>query len=541
MSERDGAMTFDVVIIGAGPSGLAAAIELGQRGVSCIVLERNDRVGYSPRAKTTHSRTREHLRRWGIAKNLLEASPFGADYPSDVVFATRLSGHVITRFENAFACAPERQDIYSEHAQWIPQYKLEAVLHAHLATLDSVTLRFNCRFDTATQDERGVRVVFTDEAGHSKTINARYLIGADGAGSNLRRLMGIEMRGERDLSTNTIVICRAPGLVDRVKLPRAIMYWLVNPDVPGNMAPMDVDDIWAFSTQRHITTEAEAKALINAVSGIEVDAEILRIDHWTAHALIADRYRDRNFFLIGDACHLHPPYGGFGMNMGIGDGIDLGWKMAALLQGWGGEVLLESYEIERRQVHELVIAEAATNQKTTSKNLVVASVEDEGPAGEAVRAEVNSRIVETKSREFRTLGVVLGARYATSPIVIADGSLPPPWDSAIYTPNAVPGSRAPHLWLEPGTAPGASLFDRFGPDYTLLVLNSAAEADAEKFVESAVRIGVPVTKFSVHRPEAQALYEKPLVLIRPDQHVAWRGDEFPSHEELLDSIAGRGR
>ncbi|MBN9080930.1 MAG: FAD-monooxygenase [Rhizobiales bacterium 62-17] len=539
MSERQDAATFDVVIIGAGPSGLAAAIELGRRGVSCLVLERNDRVGYSPRAKTTHSRTREHLRRWGIAKDLLEASPFGADYPSDVVFATRLSGHVITRFENAFACAPQRQDIYSEHAQWIPQYKLESVLQAYLATLESVTLRFNCRFETATQDERGVQVVFTDEAGRSETINARYLIGADGAGSGLRRLMGIEMRGEHDLSHNTVVICRAPGLMQQVKLPRAIMYWLVNPDVPGNMAPMDVDDIWAFSTQRRVETAAEARALINAASGMEVDAEILRIDHWTAHALIADRYRDRNFFLVGDACHLHPPYGGFGMNMGIGDGIDLGWKLAAVLQGWGGKALLESYEIERRQVHQLVIAEAATNQKTTSKNLVVAGVEDDGPTGEAVRAEVNNRIVETKSREFRTLGVVLGARYATSPIVVADGSSPPPWDQAVYTPNAVPGSRAPHLWLEPGTARGVSLFDRFGPDYTLLVLTSAAEAAAERFLASAARRGVPMIKLSLHRREAQALYEKPLVLIRPDQHVAWRGEDFPDHEGLLDSIAGR--
>ena len=166
-------------------------------------------------------------------------------------------------------------------------------------------------------------------------------------------------------------------------------------------------------------------------------------------------------------------------------------------------------------------------------------MEDDGPTGEAVRAEVNNRIVETKSREFRTLGVVLGARYATSPIVVADGSSPPPWDQAVYTPNAVPGSRAPHLWLEPGTARGVSLFDRFGPDYTLLVLTSAAEAAAERFLASAARRGVPMIKLSLHRREAQALYEKPLVLIRPDQHVAWRGEDFPDHEGLLDSIAGR--
>lgn len=169
----------------------------------------------------------------------------------------------------------------------------------------------------------------------------------------------------------------------------------------------------------------------------------------------------------------------------------------------------------------------------------MAEIEAEGAEGDAVRAEVARRTLETKTREFRTLGVVLGARYGASPVVVPDGSEPPPEDYSIYVPNAVPGSRAPHLWLCEGTGPGASLFDHFGPGYTLLVLDPAAEAHAAPLMAEAARSGVPLKVLPVHHPAVRDLYGAAFALIRPDQHVAWRGNRLPEPEALIDAVSGK--
>ena len=223
-----------ILIVGAGPAGLAAAIELGRRGVRCCVVERNDRVGLAPRAKTTHLRTREHLRRWGIADRLARAAPFGVDYPSNIVFATRLSGYELARFENAFSCAPQRDERYAEHAQWIPQYLLEEVLREYAQSLPSVTILFEHELLSIEQSSTGVSGVLKDlRSGGSRAIDADYLIGADGARSRVRELIGVKMQGEAQLSRNYNIIFRAPGLSRAHSLGPAIMYWLVNPDLPG--------------------------------------------------------------------------------------------------------------------------------------------------------------------------------------------------------------------------------------------------------------------------------------------------------------------
>src|SRR5437868_15520912 len=168
-------MQTDVLIVGAGPAGLGAAIELGQRGISCLVVEQHDRVGVAPRAKTTNVRTREHLRRWGIAGKLAAASPIGVDYASNVVFATRLTGFELCRFENASYCRPGKHPLYSEHGQWIPQYELEEVMKAHADTLPSVEIRFGCRLESLSQDETSVEARIGKDP-----IRSRYLVGADG-------------------------------------------------------------------------------------------------------------------------------------------------------------------------------------------------------------------------------------------------------------------------------------------------------------------------------------------------------------------------
>jgi len=533
-----------VLVVGAGPTGLALAIELGHRGIACTVVERNDRVGYAPRAKTTHTRTREHLRRWGIADKLAALAPFGVEHPSRVHFVTRLSGHSLAVIEDAFNCAPARNDLYAEHAQWIPQYRVEAVLKAHAETLPSVSLKFSHEFLGAEQTADGVTARVKDLAtGEELAISCAYLVGADGAKSQVRELIGATMEGVYGLAHAYNIVFRAPGLAQAHPHAPGIMYWQINPEVPGLIGPMDDGDLWYFMPTRAPEVvrldKAAAADLIRRSTGIDLPYEVLSADEWAASRFIADKYRDGRMFLIGDACHLHPPTGGYGMNMGVGDSVDLGWKLAARLHGWGGEGLLASYEAERRPVHQRVIDEAVANHATLAMHLVRPELEADTGEGAALRAQLGEGLGMARLREFRPLGVMLGYRYEGSPIVAREPGPPPepPADAPVghYQPTARPGSRAPHAWL----ADGRSLFDTFGQGFTLLGFGAegagafaAAEADA-------AALGVPLTTVRLDDPALAALYEVPLALIRPDQHVAWRGEAWPG-AAVLELATGRG-
>ncbi len=532
-----------VVIVGAGPVGLALAIELGQRGVACLLVERNDRVGHAARAKTTNVRTREHLRRWGIADALRAASPLGLDYPSNVVFCTRLGGHLLTRFENAMYCAPGRNPLYSEHAQWIPQYSLEEVMRAHAQSLPSVEIRFRCELVSIDQSEDRVSATLRNlETAKELVVDADFLVGADGSRSIVRSAIGARMDGAYGLSRNYNIVFRAPGLARAHELGPAIMYWQVNNDVPSLIGPMDRGDKWFFMptqlSEGRTVAKEEAPALIRQSTGIDTPIEVLSSDEWVASRLIADRYRDRRVFLAGDACHLHPPYGGYGMNMGVADGVDLGWKIAAVLQGWGGPALLDSYERERRPVHEFVMDEAVANHGQLGKQLWTEGLEDDGERGARLRAELGPRIQAAKLREFNTLGVVLGYRYDDSPVIVGDGSAPPPHDFINYVPSARPGSLAPHAWLHDGS----SLYDHFGPGFTLLAMPGADADDIAMARQAARDAGVPLTVLQPPTPALGELYRSRYALIRPDQHVAWRGDAWPGAlETLFATVSGRSQ
>ncbi len=530
----------EILIIGAGPVGLSLAIELGHRGIACLVAERNDRVGYSPRAKTTNVRTREHLRRWGIADALRQASPIPPDYGANVVFATRMNGPLLARFENAMHARRERNELFSEEGQWVPQYTLEEVLRSHAASLPGVRIEFGCELAGFEEDGDGVAVQLRElGTGQVRTVRSRYLIGADGARSAVRDAIGARMLGQAPGLKNYSIIFRAPDLASLHGHGEAFMYWLVNPDVPALLGPMDQHGLWFFMATKLADdvdpASVDPASLIRRGTGLDdLAIEIVRGDPWVAHSRIADTYGMGRVFLAGDACHLHPPFGGFGMNMGIGDAVDLGWKLAATLQGWGGPDLLASYQAERRPVHERVIAEAMTNYATVGNQLVRPALEDTGPDGDAVREQVGAQIHATKRREFDTLGVVLGYRYADSPITVSDGTTAPPEDVVRYVPSAVPGCLAPHRWLRDGS----SLYDHFGIGYTLLITEGdGAEADA--FAAAAAARGVPLTVIAPDDPRLPALYEARLALIRPDQHVAWRGQRLPEDaRSLLDRITG---
>lgn len=530
----------DVVIVGAGPVGLALAIELGLRSVRCVVVEQHDRVGLNPRAKLTNVRSREHLRRWGIANELRRASGLQPDYPPNVVFATRLNGYPLARFENAFYCSLERSDLYSEPGQWVPQYVLEEVLRSRAAGLPSVQIRFNCKLEHLVHDADGVTAELRDTlTGARSALRSAYLVGADGARSTVREILGIAMQGQGALAPNLNVIFRAPALAALHDKGPAIQYWMVNSEAPAYLGPMDGHGLWFLIAPRlpggTDPARVDAKALVRRACGIEFDLEIVHADPWTAHRLIAERYAKGRVFLAGDACHLHPPSGGHGMNMGIGDAVDLGWKLAATLQGWGGPTLLDTYGLERKPVHQRVIDAAVESYALVGGELSRADIEQPGTAGDRARSAAGKLIFEHKLPEFRSLGLVLGYRYRNSPIILPDGTAPVPEQVTEYRPSAQPGCLAPHLWLDDGS----SLYDHFGAGFTLLLGGKARMDHAAGVRRAAAARGIPLEVFPVADPRFAALYGADLALVRPDQHVAWRGDDLPADSAtLLDCVRG---
>ena len=525
----------DVLIVGAGPVGLALAVELGMRGFRALVVERNERAGYAPRAKTTNVRTRTHFRRWGLAGKLAQASPLGVNYPYDVFFVTRLGGYKLACIRNGFNAAPVREPAFPEHGQWIPQYKLERVLREHVAELSSVELRFNMAFTSAKQDEDGVVSKLHCADGTQYEVSSRYLVGADGARSLIRDLIGAAMTGQYGLSRNYNVVFRAPGLAQAHTHGAGVMYWQVNSDGASLIGPMDEGDIWFFMPtgmkEGQTLTSAEAAAAISKATGIDLPYEILSADEWVASRLIADTYRKGRMFLAGDACHLHPPFGGYGMNMGIGDAVDLGWKLSAVLGGWGGAALLDSYEIERRPVHIQVMDEAVANHAVLGGQLWREGLEDATPEGEAIREEVGRRIVEAKTREFRTLATVLGACYTNSPVIIDDGTAPKPQMGQNYQPDAHPGCLAPHAWMEDGS----SLYDLFGRGFALVVAQGA-ETGAALAAQEAAASNIPLQIVTPDGVDVRELFDAALTLVRPDQHVAWRGELW--EHDILRQVSG---
>jgi 2-polyprenyl-6-methoxyphenol hydroxylase-like FAD-dependent oxidoreductase len=530
-----------VLVVGGGPVGLGLAVELGLRGIRTVLVEQSERHARQPRAKTTNVRSMEHMRRWGIAERIRASAPLPAGYPTDVVFATRLFGHRLAKFHNAFfatrAPGTPRDERFAEAGQWIPQYKVEAALRARAAELPSVTLRHATRLDAIHGDEAGTEADLTDiRTGTATRLRAEYAIGADGARSEVREAIGARMEGRHAYAQHVNLVIRAPALREAMNADPAIMYWLVNPESPGFCGPMDEGDLWFFMfalAPGEALPEHEAlRRRLALAFGRDVAPEILVVDPWSAHSLIADRYRAGRILLAGDACHLHPPFGGYGMNLGIGDAVDLGWKLAAVLEGWGGPRLLDSYEAERRPAHRRVIEEAVANATLLARDLATPTLEAEGEAGTAEREAAGRRILAGKEREFRALGVVLGSRYSDSPVCARECGPEPGDDPVRYEPSARPGCRAPHLWL----ADGRSLFDLFGQGFTLL---ACGPAETAPFEAAAHEAGMPLSVVTPGDPRLRPLYGANLALIRPDGHIGWRGAAPPADPRAtLDLLRG---
>ena len=256
-------------------------------------------------------------------------------------------------------------------------------------------IRFSTTFLHSEQNSDEVVTTVAERDGEAKTtIQSKFLVGADGSRSAARDETGTVMQGTRGIAGNYNVQFRAPGLAAKIPHGPAMMYWCINPDVPSLIGPMEGLDLWYFiATRVEGSLESiDAKDLIRRATNLDFDTEIVGASPWVAHSLIADKYTSGRIFLAGDACHLHPPFGGYGMNMGIADGVDLGWKLAAVLQGWGGSELLNSYEQERRPIHQAVIEEAVANYSALGNHLSLSGLETPGSVGDATRREAGDVI-----------------------------------------------------------------------------------------------------------------------------------------------------
>lgn len=529
-----------VLVAGGGPVGLATAIELAQHGIESIVIEPRAEVSWlRPRAKTTSARTMEHFRRWGIADAVRSRAPLPQSWSDEVVFCTTLLGREVTRFDHCLGLDLLHDDLVAEGGQQAPQPLIELIMRERVAASPHAQLVTASTVVAVEQDESGVSGRVRDGLGNITTIRADYLVGCDGPRSLVREAIGSKLEGSADNRPNFNVVFRSDSLATRMKYGNAVHYWVLNPEQPGLVGRLDLVDQWwcvvmGVDAERGAADpEGLVRNLIGA-DGEEIAIEVLATDPWRARMQNVDKYRSGRIFLAGDAAHLNPPWGGHGFNTGIGDAVNLGWKLAAELNGWSPTTLLDTYEVERRPVAAGTIAVASQNMATLGPELAdprLIGTDEEFAAACPAVAEATQR---AKSGEFHSLALVLGTAYPDSPIVAIEETLDrvPSDAGADYRATAGPGHRLPHTWL----GDECSLYDVLGPEFSLV--GDVDTPTARQIVAAAQYLGIPLTTVELDREIAMRLFMTPLVLVRPDQHVAWRGSAVADAADLLRQVTG---
>lgn len=510
-SQRDA----EVVIVGGGPVGMGLAIELGQRGVRCIVVERHVTPQPIPKGQNLTQRTMEHFHFWGAEKRLRAARTIPPEYGIGglTAYGSLLGPHVHDWLQRDLV----RQYYFTANER-LPQYATEAVLRERAAELPSVQVLYGWDAASCTQDDDGVTVTVTERAGSARrVIRAAYAVGCDGARSRVREQAGLtQTRTDHDRMM-VLLVFRSRELHELLKrYPGKSYYNVLQPELKGYwkfFGRVDLGNTWFFHAPVPPGTTADNfdfRAFLHEAVGAAFEVEFEHIGFWDLRFAMADAYRTARLFIAGDAAHSHPPYGGYGVNSGLEDARNLGWKLAAVLQGWGGATLLDSYDGERRPVF-----------KSTVDDFIAKSIETDGDFLEAFDPARDPAAFE-QAWQARTQGAVgevhaFEPHYEGSPVVCRP--------AGVHGQSSAKGShrfdaRAGHHLAPAVLRSGANVYEALGTGFTLLALGAPADA-VRAFRDAALELGIPLTVVEDDGQAETARYEATLVLVRPDQFVAW--------------------
>ena len=542
---QDNGSNPQVLIAGAGPVGMTLALELASHGIRTMVLERNPGTTQHPKMDLTNGRSMELFHRLGFASKLRDIG-VSPDHTFDTTWVSKPGGPVIHNFSYPSATNQEAENrrrndgtATQQTPVRISQILLEPALKEMLETKPNVDLRFGWAFESFEQDADGVTSTIVNTAtGEKETIRSDYLAGCDGGGSIVREKLGVEMEGTYQLRRRYMVHFKSSN---RERLaPYGIVWHLQCPT--GVLIAQDDKDTWTLHGPVDDETPADQldpRARVQEEFGNDFeDFEVEVANPFWYHMVVAKSYGAGRVWLAGDSVHQVVPSGGYGMNTGVGDAIDLGWKLGAVLNGWAGPNLLESYEAERRPIalqnRAMVYKHGEARAKIIEQFEIAGKKGDYHaltPEGDALRKEIGIGIAAIGNLENEAWGIEHGYRYNNSPAVCHEPN-EPPFDVARCTPTTWPGARLPHLYLADGT----SIYDNVGPDFTLLAFAGAELGD---FESAASELGVPLRVVQIE--EFNPILERRLLLVRPDQHVAWRGDVPPNDAlDVLRHVTGRG-
>jgi 2-polyprenyl-6-methoxyphenol hydroxylase-like FAD-dependent oxidoreductase len=527
-----------VLIAGGGPIGLALAADLGRRGVATLLVEERENKLNPAKMLEVSVRTMEICRQLGVVDKV-RTWGFPADWPLDSVFVTDLKGYELGRVRVPAIAEQAHLPSSPERGMPCPQTWFDPILQSFARSFPHVTLRHQVRLESFLQDVGGVTATLRDQSGGgTEIVRAKYLVGCDGFASTVRAQLGIEIRGEPHIDWSMTIYLRIPDLTSQHDKGEAFRYVFVGPEGTWSfLSIVDGKDLWRLQLvdldERRLKA-ADVPALVRRFMGGELAYTIEDKNLWVRKRTVADRFMDGCVFLAGDAAHAHPPNGGLGMNTGIQDAFDLGWKLTAVLDGWGGECLLDSYDYERRPASARAAEVSLKNYRRLVSAEQRAEIYSPTAEGEAARRAIGAGLVEENEKSWHPVGVHLGYIYNPSPIVVADGTVKPEDDTYGYQPTTFPGARAPHIWL----SPQKSILDLFGDGFVLLKF---ADVPTEAIEVAAASRRVPLRVHRIEDRDAATLYERALVLVRPDGHVAWRGDCLPAAAlELIDIVRGAG-